>query len=92
MAAIPISKRETSYNNPYLPEIMQGLCFANTEYDGVLRDTGKEPMRFKPLYGNLPACVHDCLKWQETLLKFGIKHQDIMLLHNPNFKEWVSTV
>ena len=49
-------------------------------------------MNFKPLYGNLPACVHDCLKWQETLLKFGTKHQDIMFLNNPSFKEWISTI
>ena len=92
MAAIPTSKRETSLNNPLVPEIIRGLCLAITKYDAVMKDTGKGPMRFKPLYSNLPACIHDCLNWQETLFKFGARPQDIMFLHNPSFKEWTERI
>ena len=49
-------------------------------------------MRYKPLYSNLPACIHDCLNWQETLLKFGTKIKDITFLHNPSYKEWVNAI
>ena len=61
--AIPASKRETTMLNPYSPEVMLGLCLAVTRFDGVMKDTGKEPKRFKPLYSNLPACIYDCLNW-----------------------------
>ena len=92
MAAIPTSKRETSLSNPLVPEIIRGLCLAVTKYDGVMKDTGKGPKRFKPLYSNLHACILDCLNWQETLFKFGAKHQNMMFLHNPSFKMWTETI
>ena len=47
---------------------------------------------FKPLYGNLPACVEDCLNWQETLLKYGTRLEDIQFLHNPEMKEWTQLI
>ena len=44
------------------------------------------------MYGNLEACINDCFNWQETLLKFGTKHDDIYFLHNPKMSEFYQLI
>ena len=88
MVAIPTTGRETSLANPISPGVQLGICLAVTKYDAVLQEVGKEPLWFKPLYNSLPACIEDCLTWQETLLKYETKLEDIQFLHNPKFSEW----
>ena len=63
MEVIPTIERETSLQNPISPGLQLGICFAVTKYDAVLKEAVKNPLKFNPLYGNLPACIEDCLNW-----------------------------